>query len=454
MEKLFQLKAHNTDIKTEIIAGITTFLSMVYILAINPLILSDAGLSASSVFTATAVSAGFATLFMAFYANYPIALAPGMGLNAYFAYSVCLPLAKAGIDDPYTIALTAVFCEGMLFILLTLTKFRENLVNKVPANLKLGITGGIGLFIVIVGMKDAGVVIADPDTLIALGDLSAAPVALSMLGFLIIAILSHYRVTGAILWGILATWVLGMLAQLAGWYDAAAGGSLFPDFSGGMMPAAPTMFAFNFKWAFTHLLEFVVILFSFFFVDLFDTAGTLVGVASKGGLLDENGDLPRASKALMCDALGTVAGACLGTSTVSSYVESSAGVSAGGRTGFTSVITGGLFLLSLLLSPLFLAIPGFATAPALTYVGFLMLSAVKDMDFSEDMADAVAGFLALIMMPFTYSIANGIMFGILAHVIIRICQKRAKEVHPVMWISAALFVLRILTLIFPVTFSA
>ncbi|MBQ3964078.1 MAG: NCS2 family permease, partial [Firmicutes bacterium] len=207
-------------------------------------------------------------------------------------------------------------------------------------------------------------------------------------------------------------------------------------------------------WAFTHLLEFVVILFSFFFVDLFDTAGTLVGVASKGGLLDKNGDLPRASKALMCDALGTVAGACLGTSTVSSYVESSAGVSAGGRTGFASVITGGLFLLSLLLSPLFLAIPGFATAPALTYVGFLMLSAVKDMDFSEDMADAVAGFLALIMMPFTYSIANGIMFGILAHVIIRICQKRAKEVHPVMWISAALFVLRILTLIFPVTFSA
>jgi AGZA family xanthine/uracil permease-like MFS transporter len=220
------------------------------------------------------------------------------------------------------------------------------------------------------------------------------------------------------------------------------------------MPAAPTLFAFNFKWAFTHLLEFVVILFSFFFVDLFDTAGTLVGVASKGGLLDENGDLPRASKALMCDALGTVTGACLGTSTVSSYVESSAGVSAGGRTGFASVITGGLFLLSLLLSPLFLAIPGFATAPALTYVGFLMLSAVKDMDFSEDMADAVAGFLALIMMPFTYSIANGIMFGILAHVIIRICQKRAREVHPVMWISAALFVLRILTLIFPVTFSA
>ena len=456
MEKLFGLKAHGTDIKTETIAGITTFLSMVYILAINPLILSDAGLSAGSVFTATAVSAAFATLWMALYANYPIALAPGMGLNAYFAYGVCLPMANAGIDNPYEIALTAVFCEGLLFILLTLTKFRENLVNKVPANLKLGITAGIGLFIVVVGMEGADVLVHDPDTLITLGDLGQPQVALSMIGFVVIAVLSHYRVTGAILWGILITWGLGMIAQLTGWYvvDEAAGfGSLFPDFSEGVLPTAPTLFAFNFKWAFTHILQFVVILFSFFFVDLFDTAGTLVGVASRGGMLDENGDLPRASKALMSDALGTVAGACLGTSTVGSYVESSAGVAAGGRTGFASVITGGLFLLSLLLSPLFLAIPSFATAPALTYVGFLMLAAVTDMDLKDDMADAIAGFLALIMMPFTYSIANGIMFGILSYVIIRICQRRPKDVHPVMWISAALFVLRILTLLFPVSFA-
>lgn len=451
MEKLFKLKENGTNVKTEIIAGITTFLSMVYILAVNPSMLAAAGMEAGAVFTATAVSAAIACACMAFFANYPIALASGMGLNAYFAYSVCIPMAEAGIQDPWQIALTAVLVEGFVFILLSLFKFRETLVNKVPANLKYGISAGIGLFIVIVGLKGAGIIQADASTLVALGDVGSPQFILAFIGLLIIGILHHFKVTGDILWGILITWVLGMVAEAIGWYqvDVEAGVySLFPNFSGAsFIPDAPALFKFDFSYVTSHIAEFAVIVFSFLFVDLFDTVGTVIGVADKGNLLDEDGNLPRAGGALMADAVGTVVGACLGTSTVTSYVESSAGVAQGGRTGLTAIVAGALFLISLVLSPIFLAIPGFATAPALLFVGLLMLSSVKKMTFDGDIADVISGFVAIIMMPFTYSIANGIMFGILSWVILKVCTGKIKDIHPVMWVSSALFIIRLITLI-------
>jgi AGZA family xanthine/uracil permease-like MFS transporter len=384
MEKIFKLKEHGTDVKTEITAGITTFLAMVYILAINPSMLAASGMEAGAVFTATAISAAVGTLIMAFFANYPVALASGMGLNAYFAYTVCGDLAAAGVNDPWKVALTAVLAEGLVFIVLGITKFRQTLVNKIPRNLKLGITSGIGLFIVIVGLINAGVVVDNESTLLGLGDMSSPCVWLSMAGLIIIGIMTHFKVPGAILWGIIITWIFGMIAQGIGWYqvDVDAGMySLFPDFSHGMKPAAPNVFAFDFGWAAKHIVDFIFILFAFLFVDLFDTAGTLVGVASKGNLLDEDGNLPNAGPALMSDAVGTVAGACLGTSTVTSYVESSAGVAVGGRTGLTALTAGILFLVALPLSPIFLAIPSFATTPALVYVGLLMLASAKEMDF-------------------------------------------------------------------------
>lgn len=450
VEKFFKLKESGTDVRTELTAGVITFLSMVYILAVNPSILSGCGMDAGAVFTATAISAAAATLFMAFFANYPIALASGMGLNAYFSYSVCGQMAAEGISDPWTVALAAVLVEGIIFILLSLSKFREALVNDVPKNLKLGISTGIGLFIVIVGLKGAGIVVADPSTILTMGDIATPSVALAFIGLIAVAVMYHYKVPGYILWGILLTWILGMIAQACGWYvvDPTAGtNSLFPDFSNGIGISAPYLFAFNFDYISSHLIEFAVIVFAFLFVDLFDTAGTVIGVANRGGMLDENGDLPRAKQVLLADAVGTVVGSCLGTSTVTSFVESSAGVAAGGRTGLASVATGVLFLVALVLAPIFLAIPSFATTPALVFVGFLMMSSVKDMDWSKDSAAAVGGFLAIIMMPFTYSIANGIMFGILAFVVIRIFQGRVKEVHWVMWVSTALFVLRIITLV-------
>ena len=449
MERIFKLKENGTTVRTEAVAGLTSFLSVVYILAVNPGMLAVAGMDADAVFTATAVSAAFATLCMAFFANYPITLASGMGVNAYFAYSVCVPMAEAGIDDPWTIALTAVLVEGIIFILLSLCKFRETLVNKVPTNLKMGITVGIGLFITLVGLEGAGVVIGDDSTLVAMGNIGTPQFAFAMIGLIVIGIMHHFRITGFVLWGILITWILGMGAQVIGWYDVSAGAaSLFPDFANyDFLPAAPTMFGFDFSYVTGHVIEFAVIVFSFLYMDLFDTVGTLIGVANKGGLLDKDGNLPRVGRALMADAVGTVAGACLGTSTVTSYVESSAGVVQGGRTGLTAFFSALLFIVALFFSPIFLAIPGFATAPALIFVGLLMMSSVKNMTFEGDIADSIGGFMAIIVMPFTYSIANGIMFGILTWVILKICTGKARDVHPVMWISFGLFVLRIITLV-------
>lgn len=451
MNDLFKLKDHKTTVSTEIIAGLTTFISMVYILAVNPNMLAAAGMDKGAVFTATAISAALATLCMAFFANYPVVLASGMGLNAYFAYSVCGPMIEQGITNPYQIALTAVLCEGIIFIILSLFKFRETLVNKVPKNLKLGITAGIGLYITFIGMQGAGIVISDTSTLVNLGTVATPQFILAFVGLILIGVFTHYKVPGAILWGILSTWVLGIIAELTGLYvvDVNAGVySLIPDFSNySAIPAAPYLFKFDFSWVGSHISEFIVIVFSFLFVDLFDTVGTLIGVANKGNLLDKNGNLPKVGGALLADAVGTVVGACLGTSTVTSYIESSAGVAAGGRTGLTAVTSAILFLVALFLSPIFLAIPGFATAPALIYVGLLMMSSVKKMEFEGDVADVIGGFIAVIMMPFTYSIANGIMFGILSWLVLKLCTGKAKDIHPVMWVSSALFIFRVITMV-------
>ena len=452
MEKLFKLKEHNTTVKTEVMAGITTFLTMAYILAFNPNMLSASGMDNGAVFTATALASALATFIMAFWANYPIALSAGMGLNAYFAYTVCLGQLQ-GIDDPWKIALAAVLVEGIIFIILSFFKLRETIVNAIPENLKYGITSGIGLFIAFVGLKGAGVVVSDDSTLVALGNFGRPEVALCLIGILVIAVMNHYNVKGSILWGILITWVLGIIAQLTGWYvvdpDAGAA-SLIPSLSASSFipPSISSTFCkFDFAWIGSHVSEFVVIVFSFLFVDMFDTIGTVIGVAEKADLLDEDGNLPRVGRVLMADAIGTVAGSMLGTSTVTSFVESSSGVAEGGKTGLTAMTTGILFLVALFLSPIFLAIPSFATAPALVIVGFFMASSIKKMEFDGDLADAVGGYLAFLMMPLTYSIANGIMFGVLAWFIIKVCTGQLKKIHPVMYIVCALFIIRVITII-------
>ena len=452
MEKLFKLKEHNTTVKTEVMAGITTFLTMAYILAVNPNMLSASGMDNGAVFTATALASALATFIMAFWANYPIALSAGMGLNAYFAYTVCLGQLQ-GIDDPWKIALAAVLVEGIIFIILSFFKLRETIVNAIPENLKYGITSGIGLFIAFVGLKGAGVVVSDDSTLVALGNFGRPEVALCLIGILVIAVMNHYNVKGSILWGILITWVLGIIAQLTGWYvvDPGAGAaSLIPSLSASSFipPSISSTFCkFDFAWIGSHVSEFVVIVFSFLFVDMFDTIGTVIGVAEKADLLDEDGNLPRVGRVLMADAIGTVAGSMLGTSTVTSFVESSSGVAEGGKTGLTAMTTGILFLVALFLSPIFLAIPSFATAPALVIVGFFMASSIKKMEFDGDLADAVGGYLAFLMMPLTYSIANGIMFGVLAWFIIKVCTGQLKKIHPVMYIVCALFIIRVITII-------
>lgn len=439
IEKCFHLSEHGTNVKTEFIAGLTTFLAMAYILAVNPNILSASGMDASAVFTATALSAGIATLCMAFFANYPVALASGMGLNAYFV-TVC---GNIMAEHPWEIALTAVLVEGIIFILLSFTNFREKLVNDIPSNLKYAISVGIGLFITIIGLKNSGAVVD-----LGLGNITNPAVCLSLVGILVIAYMAHKNIKGAVFYGILITWGLGIIAELIGWYvpDAANGiYSVMPVFSLASIGGLKYAFSFDFTWMLNHMFEFIVIVFSFLYVDIFDTCGTLIGVATKAGLTDENNNLPNAKGALLADAVGTCVGACLGTSTVTSYVESSAGAGVGGRTGLTAVFSGLMFFVSLLFAPLFLSIPSFATTPALVYVGYLMMTNIKNVKFEDvPMSDIISAFLAIVMMPFTSSIANGIMFGIISWVILRICERRTKEIPAVMWISAGLFIIYML----------
>ncbi len=448
MEKLFKLKQNGTTVRTEILAGITTFLAMAYILAVNPMYLGNIpGASPAAIFMATAISAAIATICMAFFANYPVALASGMGLNAFFAYTVC-----GAMGYSYEVALTAVFVEGIIFMILSVFKFREALVNKIPNNLKLGITAGIGLFITIIALLNSQVIVASPATTVTLGDLGAAPVILSIVGLLLIGVLEYKKVPGGILIGIIGTWVIGIIVQLIGWaFDANIFSTvLYPTLSWEAIKAnfaAPAMFKFDFNFVVTNFAPFAIVTFTFLYTDIFDTVGTLIGVAQKGNLLDEEGKLPNAGGALMADAVGTVVGSCLGTSTVTSYVESSAGVAAGGKTGLTALTTGIMFIIAIVFAPIFLAIPSFATTPAMLYVGLLMLSAIKKMDFEGDIADVIGGFLAVIMMPFAYSIATGIMFGIISWVILKVVTGKAKDISAIMWISFALFAIYIATLV-------
>ena len=449
LDKIFHLKENHTDVKTEVMAGITTFMTMAYILAVNPNILSASGMDRGSVFTATALSAFIATCLMALLSNYPFVLAPGMGLNAY---TVVL-----GMGYTWQQALAAVFAEGIIFILLSLTNVREAIFNSIPMNLKHAVSVGIGLFIAFIGLQNAKIVVGNDSTLVSIFSFKSSvaegtfssqgiTVLLALIGILVTAVLLAKDVKGSILWGILITWVLGIICQLTHLYvpNADIGYySLLPDFSNGIsVPSmAPTFMKMDFSIVFS--LDFVVIMFAFLFVDMFDTLGTLIGVASKADMLDKDGKLPKIKGALLSDAVGTTVGAVCGTSTVTTFVESASGVAEGGRTGLTSIVAGILFALSLLLSPIFLAIPSFATAPALIVVGYLMLTSVTKIDFS-DMTEAIPCFIAIIAMPFMYSISEGISMGVISYVVINLITGKAKEkkISVLMYVLAILFVLK------------
>lgn len=455
LEKLFKLKENNTNVKTEVLAGITTFMTMAYILAVNPSILAATGMDQGAVFTATAVASLLGTVCMALFANYPFALAPGMGLNAYFAYTVVLKMGYS-----WQIALTAVFVEGLIFIVLSATNVREAIFNAIPKNLKASVSVGIGLFIAFIGLQNAKIVIGG-STLLQLFSVDAynelngtaasfhdvgITVLLAIIGVIITAILVVKNVKGNILWGILITWILGIICQFAGLYvpnPELGFYGLLPDFSGGIsIPSlAPVFGKLDFSKVFS--LEFVVIIFAFLFVDLFDTLGTLIGVSSKAGMLDKDGKLPRIKGALMADAVATTAGAVLGTSTTTTFVESASGVSEGGRTGLTAVTTAILFGLSLFLSPIFLAIPSFATAPALIIVGFYMLTNVVNIDFN-DYSEAIPCYICIVAMPFFYSISEGIAMGVISYVGINLLTGKVKEkkVSILMYVLAILFILK------------
>jgi AGZA family xanthine/uracil permease-like MFS transporter len=427
MEQLFKLKEHGTTVQRELLAGLTTFLTMAYILVVNPGMLGSIGngMTPGAVFTATAVSSAIATLVMAFAANLPIALAPGMGLNAFFTYTVVF-----GMGYSWQIALTAVFLEGILFVILSFFKVREAIIDAIPLNLKRAVSVGIGLFIALIGFANAGIVVNDAGTVIGLGKLTSGSPLLALIGFIVIIGLYTLKIPGAILIGILATTIIGIPMGI----------TMIPEgWSPLGRPEAPLLFRFDFSSIFS--FQFFTVFFTFLFVDIFDTVGTLVGVSTQAGLIDSKGNIPRVKQALLADAIGTVAGAALGTSTVTSFVESTAGVAAGGRTGLTALSTGVLFLLALLLSPLFLLIPGAATAPALIMVGFLMMKPVTSIDFT-DPTEGIPAFLAIVMMPFAYSIAEGIVYGVISYVILKVITAKFRDVSVVTWILFVIFILR------------
>ena len=432
LEKFFNLSGNKTTVKTEVLAGITTFMTMAYILAVNPDILSAAGMDKGAVFTATALSALIATLVMALYAKLPFALAPGMGLNAFFAFTVVL-----GMGHSWQFALTAVFIEGLIFILLTAFNIREMIVNSIPMNMKHAISVGIGLFIAFIGLKNAGVIVSSPATFVTLGDVTNLTenggAAVALVTLVITGVLLALRIKGALLLGIIVGAVIGFpfgITHLPASFD------LTP-------PSLSPIFA-KFEWTQIFTLDMLLVVFTFLFVDMFDTVGTLIGVSSKANMLDKEGRVPRVKQALMADAVGTTVGAILGTSTVTTYVESAAGVSEGGRTGLTSLTTAGLFLLAIFLSPLFLMIPGAATAPALILVGAMMMSPVKNIEF-DDFTESIPAFLTIVMMPLTYSISEGILFGVLSYVLLKVLTGKFKDISIVTVVLAVLFLLKFLT---------
>ena len=448
MENFFKLKEHGTDVKTEVIAGLTTFMTMAYILAVNPSILGATGMDTGAIFTATALASAIGSFCMALFANLPFVLSAGMGLNAYFAYTVVL-----GMGYSWEVALTAVFVEGIIFIILSLTNVREAIFNAIPASLKVAVSVGIGLFITFIGLQNAHIVV-DGSTLVGLfsfnGSVKAGTfqsegitVVLALIGLLITAFLVIKNVKGNILLGILITWVLGIICQLTGLYVPNAEAGFYSLIPSGIISApasvAPTLFKMDFSAIAS--LNFVVVVFAFLFVDIFDTLGTLIGCATKANMLDKEGKLPGIKGALMADAVGTTVGACLGTSTITTFVESSSGIAEGGRTGLTSIVSGLLFILALFFSPIFLAIPSFATAPALIVVGFFMMQSVAKINWS-DMLEAIPAFICIFALPFMYSISEGISFGVISFVVLNAVAGKAKKITPLMWVLAVLFILK------------
>lgn len=449
LEKLFHLKEHNTNVKTEVVAGITTFMTMAYILAVNPSILSDAGMDRNAVLIATCLASFIGTVCMACLANLPFALSAGMGLNAYLAYTV---VGTMGVS--WQMALFAVFIEGLIFIVLSLTNVREAIFNAIPLSLKKGVSVGIGLFIAFIGLQNAGLSV-DSSTLVTITSFTenfntkGICALLAIIGLLITAVLHIRKVKGAILFGIIITWVLGILCQLVGIYvpkPEAGSYSLLPE---GIISMDFSAFGETFGQCFkidfsgVDILNFVVVVFAFLFVDVFDTLGTLIGVATKAKMLDDKGRLPGIKPALLSDAIATSAGAVFGTSTTTTFVESSAGVAVGGRTGLTALVTGFLFLLATLFSPLFTSIPSFATAPALIFVGFLMFEAVVDLKFDGDsIVETIPAYLCIIAMPLFYSISEGICIGIISYVVLHLATGKAKQVKPLMYVLSLLFILK------------
>ena len=431
LEKFFNLAGNKTTVKTEVLAGITTFMTMAYILAVNPDILSATGMDKGAVFTATALSAFIATLVMALYAKIPFALAPGMGLNAFFAFTVVL-----GMGHSWQFALTAVFIEGLIFIALTAFNIREMIVNSIPMNMKHAISVGIGLFIAFIGLKNAGIVVSSPATFVTLGDVTNLTenggAALALVTLVITGVMLALRVKGALLYGILIGAVIGLPLGI----------TKLPE-SFNLVPPSLSPIFMKFEWTQIFTIDMLVVVFTFLFVDMFDTVGTLIGVSSKANMLDKEGRVPRAKQALMADAVGTTVGAMLGTSTVTTYVESAAGVSEGGRTGLTALTVAGLMLLALFLSPIFLMIPGAATAPALILVGAMMMTPVKNIDF-DDFTESIPAFLTIVMMPLTYSISEGILFGVLSFVLLKVLSGKFKDITIVTAILAILFLIKFL----------
>lgn len=429
LDSYFGLSKNKTSIKTEILAGITTFMTMAYILIVNPNILKDAGMNFGAVFTATALASVISTLVMGIYAKLPFAQAPGMGLNAFFAYTIVI-----GMGHTWQFALTAVFLEGIIFILLTVFNVREAIINSIPTNIKKAISVGIGIFIAFIGLENAGIILHPKDggTILALGNITSGTALLGIVGVIVTGALVAKNVNGALLLGIIVTTLIGIPMGI----------TKFPTEIISAPPSIAPIFM-KFEWNNIFSADMAIALFTLIFMDMFDTVGTLVGVSTKAGMLDEKGNVPRAKEALLSDAIGTTMGACFGTSTVSTFVESASGVAAGGRTGLTAVSTAIMFAIALFLSPLFLMIPAAATAPSLILVGLFMLSPIKEIDL-EDFSEAIPAFLTIIIMPLSYSISDGIVFGIVSYVLLKVLTGKYKDVTITTYIVAALFVLKFL----------
>lgn len=454
MEKFFKLKEHNTNVKRELMAGLTTFMAMAYILAVNPNILGDAGMDRGAVFTATALSSAIASVCMGFMANLPFVLSAGMGLNAYFAYTVVL-----GMGASWELALFAVFVEGIIFILLSITNVREAIFDSIPQSVKTGVSVGIGLFITFIALKSAYILVDNSSTLVGLypfaqsfrdGTIhtSGIQAALAIIGILFTGLLVHKNVKGNILIGILFTWVLGIICELGGLYDPNPELGFYSTIPSGFI-SMPQSMGSTINAAFRGMREiqtigiqnFLVVMIAFLFVDIFDTLGTLIGCAQSGKMLDKNGKLPGMQGALLADAIGTTVGAVLGTSTITTFVESSAGIAAGGRTGLTAIAAGVIFLISLFFSPIFLAIPGFATTPALVIVGYLMMRQVVNVPW-DDATESIPAFMAIFAMPFFYSISEGIAFGLISYTVINLLAGQSKKIHPLLYVLCVLFILK------------